>query len=169
MPAAAARRVVIVAFPGVQALDVTGPHEVFAGATAYLAATGAADAGYDVAVAASTAGPVRSESGLAIVASALGDVADVDTLVVPGGGGIDAAIADAPFVRLRRRRGRPVPPRRQRVQRRLRARRRRPARRPPGDDALGPGASGSPACTRPCTSTPTRSGSATATCGRRPA
>ena len=32
-PSAGARRVVIVAFDGVQALDVTGPHEVFAGAT----------------------------------------------------------------------------------------------------------------------------------------
>ena len=64
---------------------------------------------------------------------------------------------------------RPGPAGRQRLQRRVPPRRRRPARRPAGDDALGPRGAARPPSTRRATSTPTRSGPATATCGRRPA
>ena len=81
------RRVVIVAYPGVQALDVTGPHEVFAGAAGLAArGTGGAPA-YDVDIVAVEPGPVRSESGLQLVAAAIDTSRPIDTLIVPGGDG----------------------------------------------------------------------------------
>ena len=49
-----ARKVVIVGFPGVQALDVVGPHEVFSGAS--LLTSG----GYDVAMASMGDQPVTT-------------------------------------------------------------------------------------------------------------
>jgi transcriptional regulator GlxA family with amidase domain len=91
------RRVVIVAYDGMQALDVTGPHEVFAGATSVLAAA-SGGAGYDVSVGALRAGPVRSESGLTIVAGAVDRARPVDTLIVPGGSGVSTAAADPAIV-----------------------------------------------------------------------
>jgi transcriptional regulator GlxA family with amidase domain len=90
----AARRVAIVAFPGVQAIDITGPHEVFAGATRVLASATVADGGYDVAIVSRAPGPLRTESGLTVVADDLGSVREIDTLVVPGGSGVHAATAD---------------------------------------------------------------------------
>jgi transcriptional regulator GlxA family with amidase domain len=89
------RRIVVVAFEGVQVLDVTGPHEVFAGATTVLARDGSADRGYAIDVVTTTAGPARSESGLTIVAGAIDPAATIDTLLVPGGSGVFAAAADA--------------------------------------------------------------------------
>ncbi len=88
------RSVVIVTYDGVQVLDITGPHEVFSGATRVLEAAGRQDAGYAPTLASSTPGMVRSESGLTVVAGALDDVGEVDTLLVPGGGGVSAAAAD---------------------------------------------------------------------------
>lgn len=82
------RRIVILTFPGVQPLDVVGPHEVFAGADRLLRYRGARG-GYEVVVAATSPGPVVSESGLSLLATT--DVSAVagpiDTLVVPGGDG----------------------------------------------------------------------------------
>ena len=79
------RRIVIVAFPDVQALDVAGPAEVFAQA-----------GGYDVRVAAPAREPLRTGSGYAILPDlALAEVdGPVDTLVVAGGEGTRAASAD---------------------------------------------------------------------------
>lgn len=79
----------IVAFPGVQSLDVTGPTEVFAAA-----------GGHRVELAAPVAGPVRSSSGLGLVAEhAVADVrGPVDTLVVAGGPGTRAAARDPEVV-----------------------------------------------------------------------
>ena len=88
------RSVVIVTYDGVQVLDITGPHEVFSGATRALEAAGRQDAGYAPTLASATPGMVRSESGLTVVAGALDDVGEVDTLLVPGGGGVSAAAAD---------------------------------------------------------------------------
>jgi transcriptional regulator GlxA family with amidase domain len=87
------RRVVILAYEGVQALDVTGPHEVFCGANSVAGEP----APYAVEILAVRPGPVRTESGLQIVAGALDDSA-VDTLIVPGGSGVHAAIAGATLV-----------------------------------------------------------------------
>src|SRR5262245_25978970 len=84
------RRVVIVAFEGMQVLDVAGPHEVFAGVGRILPD----GRGYDVDVVATAEGPVRSESGLGVTATRIDPSADVDTLLVPGGSGVLAAIED---------------------------------------------------------------------------
>ncbi|MET0144484.1 MAG: helix-turn-helix domain-containing protein [Ilumatobacteraceae bacterium] len=95
------RPVVIVAYGGVQALDVTGPHEVFAGAGPALALLGGATGGpapYAVTVAAPRPGPVATESGLQIVADELDRDLGVDTLIVPGGNGVLAALDDAELV-----------------------------------------------------------------------
>lgn len=87
------RNVVIVGFPGVQALDVVGPYEVFTGASML---TGG---GYDVAMASIGARPVATATGLAFVAAPLPDPSGpIDTVVVPGGAGVDAARSDAELV-----------------------------------------------------------------------
>ena len=88
-----ARKVVIVGFPGVQALDVVGPHEVFSGAS--LLTRG----GYDVVLASIDGQPVNTLTGLTFVSTPLPDPTDpVDTVVLPGGGGVDAARSDAELV-----------------------------------------------------------------------
>jgi transcriptional regulator GlxA family with amidase domain len=84
-----ARQVVILAFPEVQSLDVTGPLEVFASATILLAASAHLDAGYDVRILSRDGCPLRTSSGMEIMPH--GDFADtparVDTLIVAGGFG----------------------------------------------------------------------------------
>ena len=92
------RRIVIVVYDGVQALDVTGPHEVFAGATGVVAAASPGRVAYEIEIAALTSGPVRTESGLQLVATTLEPAAEVDTLVVPGGAGVYEASADDALV-----------------------------------------------------------------------
>ncbi|GGK90834.1 GlxA family transcriptional regulator [Nocardia jinanensis] len=83
-------RVVFVLFDDFQALDFVGPHEVFRG-------TGH----YDCRVVATRARPVRTDSGLLIAAEHRLDEVDpatVDTLVVVGGPGVDAAARDPVLV-----------------------------------------------------------------------
>lgn len=88
-----ARKVVIVGFSGVQALDVVGPHEVFT--TASLLTGG----GYDVVVASANGRQVSTATGLAFLAAPLPDPHDsVDTVVLPGGGGVDDARTDSELV-----------------------------------------------------------------------
>ncbi len=92
-----ARAIVIVAFDGVQALDIIGPHEVFAAATTLLAGRG--DDGYRIEVAARTAGQIRTESGLGLHVASLDSVSEpIDTLVIPGGTGVEAAADDGELV-----------------------------------------------------------------------
>ena len=80
------RKVVIVGFPAVQALDVVGPHDVFT--TASLLTGG----GYDVVMSSPDGEPVTTSTGLKFVAEPLPDPCDpIDTVVLPGGGGVDAA------------------------------------------------------------------------------
>ncbi len=91
------REIVIIGFPGVQSLDVSGPYEVFAGAQQLAAATGRD--GYRVRLLASGGpGPLRCESGLTLHAEAdvraLRRIA-VDTLLVAGGRGVRRAAGDA--------------------------------------------------------------------------
>lgn len=89
------RDVVLVAFPGLQGLDLIGPAEVFAAAAEH---TGHLP--YRVRVVASTAGPAASSSGVSIVADEeIADVAPpIDTLVVVGGDGTYGAVADEHLV-----------------------------------------------------------------------
>ncbi|MEI7547996.1 MAG: DJ-1/PfpI family protein, partial [Actinomycetota bacterium] len=87
------RAVVIVAFPGVQSLDVVGPFEVFAGATQLVPEA------YTVALCATAPGPITSESGLAVTAAALPlPHQPIDTLVLPGGNGVHDARQDATLI-----------------------------------------------------------------------
>jgi putative intracellular protease/amidase len=81
------RRVVIVAYPGLQPLDVVGPYEVFVGATRVLAATGQSG-GYQVTLASVSGKPVRAESGLELGTAPLPDPSErIDTVILPGGNG----------------------------------------------------------------------------------
>jgi transcriptional regulator GlxA family with amidase domain len=92
------RHVVIVAFGGLQPLDAVGPHEVFAGATRAAAALGRAGS-YRVTVASRHGGPVRAESGLELGTVPLPAPSErIDTLVLAGGSGADAAAADEALV-----------------------------------------------------------------------
>src|SRR5215469_11818336 len=88
------RHVVIVVFDGAQPLDAVGPHEVFAGAGRAAASVGRAG-GYRVTLASSGGGTVRAESGLLLGTTPLpGDNERIDTLVLAGGTGANAAAAD---------------------------------------------------------------------------
>ena len=92
------RTVVIVAYPGVQSLDVTGPFEVFAGARRAADAFGIDD-GYEVRLVSADAGPVTSESGLSLMTGALpGRGTRIDTLLLPGGSGVGLARRSAGLV-----------------------------------------------------------------------
>jgi transcriptional regulator GlxA family with amidase domain len=88
------RRVVIVAFDGVQPLDAVGPHEVFTGATRATAALSRAG-GYSATIASRGGGPVQAESGLQLGTVALPSGSErIDTLVLAGGAGASAATKD---------------------------------------------------------------------------
>jgi transcriptional regulator GlxA family with amidase domain len=88
-----ARKVVIVGFPAVQALDVVGPHDVFTGASLL---TGG---GYDVVVCSVDGQPVTTATGLAFLAAPLPDPSEpIDTVVLPGGGGVDDARSNGELV-----------------------------------------------------------------------
>jgi transcriptional regulator GlxA family with amidase domain len=89
------RRVVVVAYPGVQSLDVTGPVEVFAVANRHHP-----DPRYATTVIASRPGTLRASSGLGLVADAAIDDCEgpIDTLVVAGGEGTAEALADAALI-----------------------------------------------------------------------
>jgi transcriptional regulator GlxA family with amidase domain len=92
----------IVVYEDVQTLDLTGPLEVFAAAND----AGAAPA-YVTTVVAPAGGPLRTSSGLAVVAdrSTAEHTGPVDTLVVAGGQGTPGALADADLVAWVRRVG----------------------------------------------------------------
>jgi transcriptional regulator GlxA family with amidase domain len=92
------RHVVIVLFDGVQPLDAVGPHEVFAGAGQAVAALGRAG-GYRVTLASRDGGAVRAESGLMLHTVPIpGDDERIDTLLVAGGRGANAAADDETLV-----------------------------------------------------------------------
>lgn len=90
------RQIAILAFPGVQSLDVTGPLEVFAGAQTLIEATARADRGYELLVLSRDGVPLTTSSGLTITPH--GDFADtptrLDTLIVAGGAGSREAARD---------------------------------------------------------------------------
>jgi transcriptional regulator GlxA family with amidase domain len=92
-----ARNVLIVVYPGVQSLDLTGPLEVFVGAQQLIATTSRFERGYRVTVASlDGARPLHTSSGLEIVpgASLAEAPGPIDTLIVAGGGGSADASAD---------------------------------------------------------------------------
>lgn len=91
MPASArARTVVLVAIPGVQALDLVGPLEVFAGASQIVAGA------YETRVVAPRRGRLGTSSGLVLLPErGLPDPQmSIDTLLVSGGPGVATAERD---------------------------------------------------------------------------
>ena len=89
------RSVVIVAFDGMQPLDAIGPHEVFAGATAVLAARKKPAPGYHLTMVSPLGMPISTESGMQIVTAALPQGRQrIDTLLIPGGDGSRTARYD---------------------------------------------------------------------------
>jgi len=102
------RRIVILLFSDVQALDVTGPSEVFS-----LAHREAPEGAYSIELIAPGTDPVHTSSGLQLVPHRALDACrgPIDTLVVPGGLGTVEAARDARvinWVRLAARRSRRI-------------------------------------------------------------
>lgn len=96
------RTIGIVAFPGAEALDITGPYEVFTFANYIIQKEGISEETvYPVTLLAEQSGPVRTLSGLQIIAdqsfSQLDD--NYDTLLIPGGYP-DAVLANTEIVDL---------------------------------------------------------------------
>ena len=91
----AARHVVIVGFPDVEVLDVTGPLEVFSQA-ALFGRTVSGGPGYVVELVARRGGPITTSCGVRLlVERTIGAVrGPVDTLLVAGGLGTQAAMQD---------------------------------------------------------------------------
>ena len=91
------RVVELLAFPLVQLLDVTGPAQVFASANSFVIKSGGAQP-YEIKVVAQGGTRVTTSAGLELSAQSLpADNAAVDTLVIPGGRGVQAA-ADDPVI-----------------------------------------------------------------------
>lgn len=95
---AGVREVVMLAYPGVLSLDLTGPLEVFAGVRVDSGrADGSAGRAYRVRVLSPGGAEVRTSSGLRIAVD--GELSELpaclDTLVIPGGAGHHAAAHDA--------------------------------------------------------------------------
>lgn len=88
--------VVMLGFPQAQVLDVTGPLEVFARTTRWLAEhRGARHPAYTTEFVAARAGPVAMSNGLELIATRrYAQVRDADTLLVAGGIGWEAATKD---------------------------------------------------------------------------
>lgn len=89
------RRVVVLAFPNVQLLDVTGPVEVFSMASRL------AGSAYSVEVVATGGEAIETSSGLSLVphAALRGHRGPIDTLIVAGGAGVAKAEHDDKLVR----------------------------------------------------------------------
>jgi transcriptional regulator GlxA family with amidase domain len=90
-------RIALFAYPDVQALDVSGPLELFARATRLLADEGRSHPGYSLAVVGTHPGPIAASSGFRFLPDAtFRDLrGGVDTLLVVGGRGVDAVLRDA--------------------------------------------------------------------------
>lgn len=99
-PALKPRQIAIVAYPGVQSLDVTGPLEVFAGAQRLIDATSRGERGYRVCVLSRDGQPLATSSGLGLIPHAPLRSAPrpIDTLIVAGGNGHVDAAADSELV-----------------------------------------------------------------------
>jgi transcriptional regulator GlxA family with amidase domain len=92
-------RVVIATFDTAQILDVTGPLEVFSSATRFLPS-----ARYRTEVVTTRGGPVTASCGLEFASSAMAEITgSVDTLMVAGGGEMDAATGDQELLQQVRR------------------------------------------------------------------
>jgi transcriptional regulator GlxA family with amidase domain len=98
VPRPPGRHVVILAYEGVNLLDVAGPAQVFT--TAAALARDGGPPGYRLSVVAKPGGPIATSTGVAIVTGALAGLAGqpIDTLIVAGGPGIHELRQDAALV-----------------------------------------------------------------------
>ena len=96
------RRVAVLAFPEAQSLDLIGPLEVFSSATRLLLReAGRREPGYQIELFSSSGeGPVRLSCGVPLLAQGLPprSAPPPDTLIVAGGEGTPAALADRTLV-----------------------------------------------------------------------
>lgn len=96
----ATRTVACLIYPDVMSLDVTGPMQVFASANVERQRQGL-PRHYELMLLAASVGPVATSAGLKLVADAswaVCDPATLDTLLVPGGVGVDAQKHDQPLL-----------------------------------------------------------------------
>jgi transcriptional regulator GlxA family with amidase domain len=92
------RQIEVLAYPRVQLLDVTGPLQVFASANALMSKAGEAEP-YTVRVVAGSGSTVEASAGVGLAVHPLPAIGDaVDTLVIPGGDGVNAAADDKVLV-----------------------------------------------------------------------
>jgi transcriptional regulator GlxA family with amidase domain len=93
------RTVDMLIFPGVQLLDVTGPFQVFASANDIVEAGGGARP-YQLRLMAQNDDAVTSTAGVVLAATSLSrrDEA-LDTLIVPGGSGVEAVAVNAALMK----------------------------------------------------------------------
>jgi transcriptional regulator GlxA family with amidase domain len=92
-------RIAFLVYPGVQALDLSGPLELFARATRLLRDERRSHPGYAPMVVGTTEGPIAGSSGFRFLPDAIFPQvrSGVDTLLVVGGIGVDALL-DQPTV-----------------------------------------------------------------------
>jgi transcriptional regulator GlxA family with amidase domain len=92
------REIDVLAFPSVQLLDVTGPIQVFASANDFAAEAGASPP-YAIRVVAAARDGVTASAGVGLAVTPLPSVdASLDTLIIAGGHGVDAATEDRALV-----------------------------------------------------------------------
>jgi transcriptional regulator GlxA family with amidase domain len=101
-PPNAVRVIEMLVFTRVQMLDVTGPLQVFASANDLVAETAAEEGKappYELRVVAQGGAAVAASAGLELIANPLPPPGTaLDTLIVPGGPGVEAAVADPVLV-----------------------------------------------------------------------
>ncbi|HZD26333.1 MAG TPA: AraC family transcriptional regulator [Alphaproteobacteria bacterium] len=93
------RHIAVLAFPDVEPVDAVGPIDIFASAGSDW--DGRASRAYATELLAPEAGPVKSFTGLSLVADrafAEVDPGELDTLIVAGGPGVWAAVHDAALI-----------------------------------------------------------------------
>ncbi|MCB8883935.1 GlxA family transcriptional regulator [Acidisoma cellulosilytica] len=92
------RNIDMLTFPGVQLLDVTGPFQVFASANDAVEAAGGARP-YRIRLMAQDGGGVTSTAGVGLATVPLSRREEVvDTLIVPGGSGVEAVAANPAMI-----------------------------------------------------------------------
>ncbi len=103
------RTLALFAYPDVQALDLSGPLEMFARATRLLRDEGRTHPGYSLAVVGTATGPITASSGFRFLPDTTFRAlrSEVDTLLVVGGRGVGALMGDREVLEwLRRMAGR---------------------------------------------------------------
>ncbi len=97
-PSTAPVDVVFLAFDGIQALDVTGPWEVFHGANGVLADEAQERPRYRLTLCSTDGRMIETESGLSLATQPLASAPRPHTLVIPGGFGAFTAIDDPALI-----------------------------------------------------------------------